>query len=61
MITTDIRIALIAAGPREIGGPRQMMKAAPIAKASGLRICIHFRRAGGFLFQTTQAVRPGGR
>jgi L-alanine-DL-glutamate epimerase-like enolase superfamily enzyme len=32
---------MICIGPREIGGPRQMMKAAAIAEGAGLKICIH--------------------
>ena len=32
---------MIAVGPREIGGLRPMMKAAAIAEAAGMKICIH--------------------
>lgn len=32
---------MIAVGPREIGGLRPMIKAAGIAEAAGLKICIH--------------------
>lgn len=32
---------MIAVGPREIGGLRPMLKAAAIAEAAGLKICIH--------------------
>ena len=32
---------MIAVGPREIGGLRPMMKAAALAEAAGLKICIH--------------------
>jgi L-alanine-DL-glutamate epimerase-like enolase superfamily enzyme len=32
---------MIAIGPREIGGLRPMMKAAAIAEAAGMKICIH--------------------
>lgn len=32
---------MIAVGPREIGGMRPMMKAAAIAEAAGMKICIH--------------------
>lgn len=32
---------MIAVGPREIGGLRPMMKAATIAEAAGIKICIH--------------------
>jgi L-alanine-DL-glutamate epimerase-like enolase superfamily enzyme len=32
---------MIAVGPREIGGLRPMMKAAGIAEAAGMKICIH--------------------
>lgn len=32
---------MICIGPREIGGVRPMMKAAAVAEAAGLKICIH--------------------
>jgi muconate cycloisomerase len=32
---------MIAVGPREIGGLRPMLKAAAIAEAAGIKICIH--------------------
>lgn len=49
---------MIAVGPREIGGPRQMMKAAAIAEAAGMNICIHSSMTTGI---TTVAEHHIGR
>lgn len=38
---------MIAVGPREMGGLRPMMKAAALAEAAGLKICIHSSMTSG--------------
>lgn len=52
------RADLIAVGPREIGGLRPMMKAAAVAEAAGLNICIHSSMTTGI---TTCAEHHLGR
>lgn len=49
---------MIAVGPREIGGLRPMIKAAAIAEAAGLKICIHSSMTTGI---TTAAEHHVGR
>ena len=49
---------MIAVGPREIGGLRPMIKAAAIAEAAGLKICIHSSMTTGI---TTVAEHHVGR
>lgn len=49
---------MIAVGPREIGGLRPMIKAAAIAEAAGLKICIHSSMTTGI---TTAAEHHIGR
>jgi muconate cycloisomerase len=38
---------MIAAGPREVGGLRAMIKAAAIAEGAGLKICIYSSMTSG--------------
>jgi L-alanine-DL-glutamate epimerase-like enolase superfamily enzyme len=52
------RADMIAVGPREIGGLRPMMKAAAVAEAAGLNICIHSSMTTGI---TTCAEHHLGR
>ncbi|MGR3502708.1 mandelate racemase/muconate lactonizing enzyme family protein [Pseudaestuariivita sp.] len=49
---------MIAVGPREIGGLRPMIKAAGIAEAAGLKLCIHSSMTTGI---TTVAEHHVGR
>lgn len=49
---------MIAVGPREIGGLRPMIKAAGIAEAAGLKLCIHSSMTTGI---TTLAEHHVGR
>lgn len=49
---------MIAVGPREIGGLRPMIKAAGIAEAAGLKLCIHSSMTTGI---TTVAEHHAGR
>lgn len=49
---------MIAVGPREIGGLRPMIKAAAIAEAAGMKICIHSSMTTGI---TTVAEHHAGR
>jgi L-alanine-DL-glutamate epimerase-like enolase superfamily enzyme len=49
---------MIAVGPREIGGLRPMLKAAAIAEAAGLKLCIHSSMTTGI---TTLAEHHVGR
>lgn len=55
---TTHRADMIAVGPREIGGLRPMMKAAAVAEAAGLNICIHSSMTTGI---TTCAEHHLGR
>jgi muconate cycloisomerase len=49
---------MIAVGPREIGGLRPLMKAAAIAEAAGMKVCIHSSMTTGI---TTVAEHHAGR
>jgi len=49
---------MIAVGPREIGGLRPMIKAAAIAEAAGMKLCIHSSMTTGI---TTVAEHHVGR
>lgn len=49
---------MIAVGPREIGGVRPMIKAAGIAEAAGMKLCIHSSMTTGI---TTVAEHHVGR
>ena len=49
---------MIAVGPREMGGLRPMMKAAALAEAAGLKLCIHSSMTTGI---TTVAEHHLGR
>ncbi len=49
---------MIAVGPREMGGLRPMMKAAGIAEAAGMKLCIHSSMTTGI---TTVAEHHVGR
>lgn len=49
---------MIAVGPREIGGLRPMLKAAAIAEAAGMKLCIHSSMTTGI---TTVAEHHVGR
>ncbi len=55
---TTHRADMIAVGPREIGGLRPMMKAAAVAEAAGLNVCIHSSMTTGI---TTCAEHHVGR
>jgi len=49
---------MIAVGPRELGGLRNLMKAAAITEAAGLKLCIHSSMTTGI---TTCAEHHAGR